>query len=83
MPEKPICILCGSLDIKIIFKEGVAQIHQIVKCQECGLMFAFPIVSRNIDKYRKNRVDNLPLTMVDPPVIHLNGFVIMFFVVTE
>lgn len=36
------CNLCGADDFKIIFDEGKAQIHRIVKCNHCGLIYANP-----------------------------------------
>jgi SAM-dependent methyltransferase len=36
------CNLCGSGDHSVLFKAGVAQINQIVKCNRCGLLFANP-----------------------------------------
>jgi SAM-dependent methyltransferase len=36
------CNLCGADDYKVVFPEGYAQLHQIVKCRRCGLMYANP-----------------------------------------
>lgn len=36
------CNLCGSDNAKTLFDAGVAQISPIVKCQQCGLMYANP-----------------------------------------
>jgi SAM-dependent methyltransferase len=36
------CNVCGADDWKIVFPEGVAQISRIVKCNQCGLMYANP-----------------------------------------
>jgi len=38
-----VCAICGSSEYKIIFKKKEAQNHQIVKCKECGLMYAHTI----------------------------------------
>ncbi len=38
-----ICNNCGSDQYKVVFKAGKSQINQIVKCNNCGLMFAYPI----------------------------------------
>lgn len=40
--ERVICNLCGSDDYDILFKAGVAQLSQIVKCRCCSLMYANP-----------------------------------------
>lgn len=36
------CNICGSGDYTVLFAPGVAQVNQIVKCNECGLMYANP-----------------------------------------
>lgn len=36
------CDLCGADDFNIVFPKGVAQLHQIVRCKKCGLMYANP-----------------------------------------
>jgi SAM-dependent methyltransferase len=36
------CNLCGSDDPKVLFEAGVAQASRIVKCEQCGLMYASP-----------------------------------------
>lgn len=36
------CNLCGADDFKVIFNEGKAQIHRIVKCKNCDLIYANP-----------------------------------------
>ena len=40
--EESKCIICGSPDYKVVFPENKAQIHRIVKCSKCGLMYANP-----------------------------------------
>lgn len=36
------CNLCGADDYKVVFPAGCAQLHQIVRCRRCGLMYANP-----------------------------------------
>lgn len=36
------CNLCGSTDAQVLFEAGVAQASRIVKCRQCGLMYASP-----------------------------------------
>jgi hypothetical protein len=36
------CNICDSDDYVILFHEGKAQIHRIVKCKNCGLIYANP-----------------------------------------
>ena len=37
-----ICNLCGADDCTVLFRAGVAQRNQIVKCNRCGLMYSNP-----------------------------------------
>jgi 2-polyprenyl-3-methyl-5-hydroxy-6-metoxy-1,4-benzoquinol methylase len=43
------CNYCGSDDYEVVFPEGKAQIHQIVKCKHCNLMYANPQTTHTID----------------------------------
>jgi SAM-dependent methyltransferase len=36
------CNLCGADDYTVLFPKGTAQLHRIVKCNHCGLMYANP-----------------------------------------
>jgi SAM-dependent methyltransferase len=36
------CNLCCSSDSDVLFEAGVAQASRVVKCKECGLMYASP-----------------------------------------
>src|SRR5580698_9501121 len=36
------CNLCGADDYSVRFPKGVAQLHRIVTCNQCGLMYANP-----------------------------------------
>lgn len=36
------CNLCGADDYAVVFRKGEAQLHQIVRCRQCGLMYANP-----------------------------------------
>jgi SAM-dependent methyltransferase len=36
------CNLCGADDYRVVFPAGCAQLHQIVRCRRCGLMYANP-----------------------------------------
>lgn len=36
------CNLCGADDSAVVFPKGYAQLHQIVQCRRCGLMYANP-----------------------------------------
>jgi 2-polyprenyl-3-methyl-5-hydroxy-6-metoxy-1,4-benzoquinol methylase len=51
------CNLCGADDDMVVFARGVAQVHQIVRCRRCGLMYANP--QEHIDaEYYANRRPN-------------------------
>jgi len=36
------CNLCGADDYTVVFPSGYAQLHQIVRCRRCDLMYANP-----------------------------------------
>jgi 2-polyprenyl-3-methyl-5-hydroxy-6-metoxy-1,4-benzoquinol methylase len=36
------CNLCGADDFSVVFPKGYAQLHQIVRCKRCDLMYANP-----------------------------------------
>lgn len=36
------CNLCGADDYSVLFPKGFAQVHQIVRCNRCALMYANP-----------------------------------------
>lgn len=48
MNSKPVCHICGSSQYDVIFKENVAHIHQIVKCVNYGLTYAFLLVQSTL-----------------------------------
>jgi 2-polyprenyl-3-methyl-5-hydroxy-6-metoxy-1,4-benzoquinol methylase len=41
--NSPGCNLCGSGNFSVLFDAGVAQINRIVRCGDCGLMYASPL----------------------------------------
>jgi 2-polyprenyl-3-methyl-5-hydroxy-6-metoxy-1,4-benzoquinol methylase len=42
LPIKTSCNICGGDDFTVLYAAGVAQANQIVRCNECGLMYANP-----------------------------------------
>jgi SAM-dependent methyltransferase len=36
------CNLCGSINANVVFEAGLAQASRVVKCDQCGLMYASP-----------------------------------------
>jgi SAM-dependent methyltransferase len=44
------CNLCGSGQYTVVFPEKRAQVHRIVRCTHCGLMFASPRQTSDIDE---------------------------------
>ena len=47
------CNLCGADDFSVVFPEGYAQLHRIVRCKRCGLMYANPQRLIDCDEYAK------------------------------
>jgi SAM-dependent methyltransferase len=45
------CNLCRADDYTVLFPKGAAQLHQIVRCNHCGLMYANPQESVDCDIY--------------------------------
>jgi 2-polyprenyl-3-methyl-5-hydroxy-6-metoxy-1,4-benzoquinol methylase len=42
LPVTVSCVICGSDSFTVLYGPGVAQLNQIVSCNECGLMYANP-----------------------------------------
>jgi 2-polyprenyl-3-methyl-5-hydroxy-6-metoxy-1,4-benzoquinol methylase len=42
LPVKTCCNVCGAGDFRVLYAPGVAQVNQIVRCNQCGLMYANP-----------------------------------------
>jgi SAM-dependent methyltransferase len=55
------CNNCGSQEHAIVFEAGKAQVNQIVRCADCGLMYAFPLQRSNLSQY----LNNSPATLTD------------------
>jgi len=51
------CNICNADDFTVIFPENKGQIHRIVKCNQCGLMYANPQTTGEIEG--KNSLDDL------------------------
>ena len=45
------CNNCGAYAREVVFAAGVAQKHQIVRCLDCGLMYAHPKAAPNLASY--------------------------------
>lgn len=69
--EAPGCLLCGSRERRILFRLA----HPIVRCQQCGLVYADapagPIGERYTESYYRGEVYSDYLA--DRPVIHRNA----------
>jgi SAM-dependent methyltransferase len=50
-PRPVNCNLCGADDAEIVFPRGYAQLHQIVRCRRCGLMYANPQEHVDCDEF--------------------------------
>lgn len=47
------CNLCGADDYQVVFPKGHAQIHQIVRCKRCELMYANPQESIDCEAFEE------------------------------
>ena len=56
------CNLCGADDSIIVFPKGYAQLHQIVRCRKCGLMYANPQEHIDCDDFASRN----PTEVYDP-----------------
>jgi 2-polyprenyl-3-methyl-5-hydroxy-6-metoxy-1,4-benzoquinol methylase len=45
------CNNCGAAEREVLYRKGIAQRHQIVRCMNCGLMYAYPRCAANIVEY--------------------------------
>ena len=54
------CTICRSSEYDVVFKENEAQIHQIVKCAKCGLMYANPQKTTIAETYCAETTKSLP-----------------------
>jgi ribosomal protein S27E len=45
------CNLCGADDYTVRFPRGFAQLHRIVTCNRCGLMYANPQESVDCQRF--------------------------------
>jgi SAM-dependent methyltransferase len=52
------CNLCGADDFTVVFPKGHAQLHRIVRCNRCSLMYANPQELIDADEFAKQ--DELP-----------------------
>lgn len=52
MPEVK-CNLCGADDYTVRFPKGYAQLHRIVVCKQCGLMYANPQEIVDCERFEK------------------------------
>jgi SAM-dependent methyltransferase len=55
LTESVACNLCGGDDPEVLFSAGVAQRNRIVRCRQCGLMYASPryklVDSKDYERY--------------------------------
>ena len=50
------CNICNSDDYDVLFPAGKAQVHQIVKCKNCGLIYSNPQTD-NVGAVEKNYLE--------------------------
>ena len=58
----PRCNNCGSSRHSVLYEAGVAQKNRIIKCDNCGLMFAHPLMHTNLERYLVSSEILEPLT---------------------
>ncbi len=63
------CNNCGGAGHEVLFRAGVAQQHQIVRCLDCGLMYAHPRVAPAVMNYVGAGATRQPLTLETPSVV--------------
>jgi 2-polyprenyl-3-methyl-5-hydroxy-6-metoxy-1,4-benzoquinol methylase len=63
------CNNCGAAEREVVFRQGIAQKHQIVRCESCGLMYAYPRTGANIARYVAAGQTGEPLSLRTPSVI--------------
>lgn len=51
------CNICHADDAAVVFRAGVAQIQQIVRCNQCGLMYANPRKTPDCEEMKDWAVD--------------------------
>jgi 2-polyprenyl-3-methyl-5-hydroxy-6-metoxy-1,4-benzoquinol methylase len=52
------CNLCGADDFEIVFPKGYAQLHRIVRCKQCDLMYANPQELIDCERFLNNPVES-------------------------
>ena len=63
------CNNCGACEREVVFRQGVAQKHQIVCCKNCGLMYAYPRATAAIAQYVAAGQTREAMTLQTPSVI--------------
>jgi 2-polyprenyl-3-methyl-5-hydroxy-6-metoxy-1,4-benzoquinol methylase len=63
------CNNCGAAEREVLFRQGIAQKHQIVRCTSCGLMYAYPRTEANIARYVAAGQTGEPVSLQTPSVI--------------
>src|SRR2546430_3729832 len=63
------CNNCGACEREVVFPSGVAQKHQIVRCMNCGLMYAYPRATANIANYVAAGRTREPVSLQTPEVV--------------
>jgi 2-polyprenyl-3-methyl-5-hydroxy-6-metoxy-1,4-benzoquinol methylase len=63
------CNNCGAHEREVVFRQGVAQKHQIVRCMQCGLMYAYPRATAAIAQYVAAGQTGEPMTLQTQSVI--------------
>lgn len=63
------CNNCGAAAHEVLYAQGSAQKHQIVRCRDCGLMYACPRLEPAVASYAAAGETGEPLSLQTPSVI--------------
>jgi 2-polyprenyl-3-methyl-5-hydroxy-6-metoxy-1,4-benzoquinol methylase len=63
------CNNCGTSQREVVYRQGVAQQHQIVRCTSCGLMYAYPRGMDSVAHYVAVGQTGEPMSLQTPSVI--------------
>lgn len=64
-----LCNNCGASRREVLFRQGAAQKHQIVRCASCGLMYAYPREMDSVAHYVELGQTGEPMSLQTPSVI--------------
>ena len=66
------CNICNSDDYDVLFPAGKAQVHRIVKCKNCGLIYSNPQTD-NVGEVEKSIFEEEMARADAPPILNTLG----------